>query len=146
MFWCVSFCLGAFVTVSLMNENAHNPHHWTLNSCFCAFLSVWVHLELFRYCTKLAAKLAKLVQLMQMFRPQCLVKFFCNESSRSKLLDPKIMFWCVSFRSSAFWTVSLLYETGCKTSQTGAINAKFHATISRLIFSQRTLPIHTIGP
>jgi len=32
--------------------NAHNPHHWTLNSCFGVFLSVWVHLEPFRYCTK----------------------------------------------------------------------------------------------
>ena len=83
---------------------------------------------------------------LQKFRPRCLVKFFCNERSRSTLLDPKIMFWCVSFRSGAFWTISLLHETGCKTSQTGAINAKFHATISRLNFSQRTLPIHTIGP
>src|SRR6185503_4772960 len=49
---------------------------------------------------------------------------FRNERSRSTLLDPKIMFWCVSFRSGAFWTVSLLHETGCKTGQTGAINAK----------------------
>jgi len=126
--------------------NAPGPHHWTLNSCFGVFLSVWVHMEPFHYCTKLATKRAKLVQLMQKFRPRCLVKFFCNEHSRSTLLDPKIMFWCVSFRSSAFWTVSLLHETWCKTCQTGAINAKFHATISRLNFSQRTLPIHTIGP
>ena len=125
--------------------NATDPHHWTLNSCFGAFLSVWEHMEPFRYCTKLAAKRAKLVQLMQKFRPRCLIKFFCNERSRSTLLDPKIMFWCVSFRSGAFWTVSLLLETGCKTSQTAAINSKFHAAISHLNFSQRTLPIHTIG-
>ena len=41
--------------------NAPDPHHWTLNSCFGAFRSIWVHLEPFRYCTKLAAKRAKLV-------------------------------------------------------------------------------------
>jgi len=79
MFWCVSFRLGAFVTVSVLHEtwgktrqtgainvkvhatkschnfsqtNAHDPHHWTLNSCFGAFLSVWVQLGPFRYCTK----------------------------------------------------------------------------------------------
>ena len=95
MFWCVSFHLGVFWTVSLLYEtcckssklvqlmqmfmhdvvleffatNAPDPHHWTLNSCFGAFLSVWVHLEPFRYCTKLAAKRAKLVQLMQKFVP-----------------------------------------------------------------------------
>ena len=82
-----------------------------------------MHLEPFCYCTKLAAKRAKLVQLMQKFRPRCLVKFFYNERSRSTQLDPKIMFLCISFRSGAFWTVSLLHETWCKTSQTGAINA-----------------------
>ena len=88
--------------------NTPDPHHWTLNSCFGAFLSVWVHLELFRYCTKLAAKHAKLVQLMQKFRPLCPVRIFGKKCSRSTLLDPKLMFWCVSFRSGAFWTVSLL--------------------------------------
>ena len=93
-----------------------------------------MHLEPFCYCTKLAAKRAKLVQLMQKFRPRCLVKFFYNECSRSTLLDPKSMFLCVSFRSGAFWTVSLLHETWCKTSQTGAINAfmpRFRAWIFR---------------
>ena len=83
--------------------NAPDPHHWTLNSCFGVFLSVWVHMEPFHYCTKLATKRAKLVQLMQKFMPRCLVKFFCNEHSRSTLLDSKLMLWCVSFRSSAFW-------------------------------------------
>jgi hypothetical protein len=36
-----------------------------LKRIFGAFLSVWVHLELFRYCTKLGAKWANLEQLMQ---------------------------------------------------------------------------------
>src|SRR6185436_15984725 len=134
------FALEFFAT------NAPDPHHMTLNSCFGAFLSVSVDLEPFRYCMKLCAKRAKLVQLMQKFVPRCLVRIFRNECSRSTPLDPKLLFWCFSFRLGAFGTVSLLHETWCKTRQTGAINAKFHATILRLNFSQRTLPIHTIGP
>ena len=144
------FRLGAFRTVSLLREtrwkwanlvqlmqkfmprsrvrifhyDAPDPHHWTLNSCFGVFLSVWVHLEPFCYYTKLAAKRAKLVQLMQKFVPRCLVRIFCNEHSWSTQLYPKLMFWCVSFRLGAFVTVSLLHETWCKTRQTCAINVK----------------------
>ena len=157
MFWCISFRLGAFVTISLLPEtwcktrqtgainvkvratkschnfsqtNAHDPHHWTLNSCFGAFLSVWVHLEPFLYCTKLAAKRAKLVQLMQMFMPRCRARIFRNECSRSTPLDPKLMFWCVFFYVGAFGTILLLHETCCKTHQTGTINAKVRAKMS----------------
>jgi len=85
-----------------LNERSRS-HHWTLNSCFCAFLSVRVHLGPFCYCTKLAAKRAKLVQLMQKFVPRCLVRIFCNEHSRSTPLDPKLMFGCIYLRSCAFW-------------------------------------------
>ena len=119
MFWCVSLRLGAFGTVSLLHKtccktrqtgainakvratmscknffttNAPDPHHWTLNSCFGAFHSVWVHLGPFRYCTKLCAKCAKLVPLMQKFMPRCRVRIFRNEHSRSTPLDPKLMF------------------------------------------------------
>ena len=77
------------------------------------------------YCTKLAAKHAKLVQLMQKFRPRCLVRIFCNERCRSTLLDPKLMFWCVSFRSGAFWIVSLLHETWCKSGKLVQLMQKF---------------------
>ena len=76
--------------------NAPDPHHWTLNSCFGAFLSVRVHFGPFRYCTKLGTKRAKLVQLMQKFVQRCLVRIFWNERSRSTPLDPKLIFWCVS--------------------------------------------------
>ena len=76
--------------------------YWTLISCFHAFLSIWVHLGPFRYLTKLKAKRAKLVQLMQKFVPQCLVRIFCNECLRSTPLDPKLMFWCISFHLGAF--------------------------------------------
>ena len=56
--------------------NAPDPHHWTLNSCFVAFYKVWVHLGLFRYCTKLVAKWAEFVQLMQKFMPRSRVGTF----------------------------------------------------------------------
>ena len=157
MFWCFSFRLGASGTVSLLHKtccktrqtgainpkvratmscknffttNAPDPHHWTLNSCFGAFLSIWVHLGPFRYYTKLDAKCAKLVQLMQKLMPRCRVRIFRNEHSRSTPLDPKLMFGCVSPLRMHFGTVLLVHETWCKTRQTGAINAKVRATMS----------------
>ena len=39
--------------VGIFRNDSPNPHHRTLNSCFGPFLSVWVHLGLFRYCTKM---------------------------------------------------------------------------------------------
>ena len=157
MFWCDSFRLGAFWTILLLHKtwcktrqtgainakvratmscriffpkNAPDPQHWTINSCFGAFLPVWVHLAPFFYCTKLGAKRARLVQLMQKFVPRCLIGIFRKERSQSTTLDHKLMFWCVSFRLGASGTVSLLHKTSCKTSQTGAINAKIRATMS----------------
>jgi len=53
------------------------------------------------------------------------------------------MFRCVSYNFGALATVWLSYETRCKTSRTGA---KVDATKSRRNFSQRTHPIHPIGP
>ena len=96
--------------VRIFRNERSRSNHWTLNSCCGSFLSVWVHLELFRYCTKLAAKHAKLVQLMQSFVPRSRVGILRNVSSRSTALDPKLMFWWVSFRLGAFGTVSLLHE------------------------------------
>ena len=61
-----------------------------LNSCFGAFHSVWVHLGLFRYCMKLGAKSAELVQLMQKFVPQSRVGCFYNERTQSTPLEPKL--------------------------------------------------------
>ena len=91
------------------------------------FRNVWVHLGAFRYRTKLGAKWANLVQLMQKFVPQSLVRISRNLRSRSTQLDSKLMFSCVSFRFGAFGTVSLLHKTRSKTSHTGAINAKVRA-------------------
>ena len=125
--------------------NAPDPHHWTRNSCLGAFYSVCVHLGPFWYCMKLDAKRAEMVQLMQKFVPRSRVGFFHNECSRSTPLDPKLMFWYVSYCLDAFGTVSLPYETRCKTGWNGAINAKVRAMKSCRNFSQRTLPIHPVG-
>ena len=58
---------------------------------------------------KLDAKHSKLVQLIQKFVPRCLIRNFRNERSRSTLLEPKLMFWCISFDLGAFGTISLLH-------------------------------------
>ena len=107
--------------------------------CFFPFGCIWD-----RFATE--QKRAKLVQLMQKFVPESRVGIFRNVCSRATPLDPKLMFWCISFRYGAFVTVSLLHETWCKMRQTGAINVKVHATKSCHNFSQRMLTIHTILP
>ena len=55
-----------------------------------------------------------------------------NERTRSTPLDPKLMFWCISYYLGAFGTVWLPYETRCKTGRT---SAKVRATNLRRNFS-----------
>ena len=127
------FLLGAFGTVSLLHKNccktrqtdainakvpatmsckiflttnALDPLHWTLNSCFGAFLSVWVHLGPFRYCTK--TRQTGAINAKVRATKSC--RNFSQRRSRSTPLDPKLMFYCVSFRSGAFGNVSLLHK------------------------------------
>ena len=64
--------------------------------CFGAFHCVWVHLGPFRYCMKLGAKWAELVQLMQKFVPRSRIGCFHNKRIQSTLLDPKLIFCCIS--------------------------------------------------
>ena len=82
--------------------NEPDPPHWTLNPCFAAFHTIWVHLGPLVGLTKLGAKRAELVQK---FVPQSRVRIFRNERTRSTPLDPKMMFWCVSYYLDAFGTV-----------------------------------------
>ena len=65
---------------------------------------------------------------------------FSQQHIRSTPLDPKLMFWCVSYYLGELRTVWLRYETRCKTGRT---SAKVRATKSRRNFSQRT---HSINP
>jgi len=43
------------VVSNIFATNAQGPLHWTLNSCFGEFRSVWEHLGPFRYFAKLGA-------------------------------------------------------------------------------------------
>jgi len=88
--------------VIFFETNAPDTHHWTLNSCFGSFLSVLVHLEPFRYCTKLAAKCAKLVQLIQKFRPWFLVKSFATDA-------PDLHYWTLNSCFGAFLSFRVLF-------------------------------------
>jgi len=122
--------------------NASNPPRWTLNSSFVAFLSVWVHLWLFCYGSKLSARWAELVLLMQKFVTRSCVGCFRNARTWSTPLDPKLIFCCVFFVFAWIGTISLLHETGCKMGWTGTINVKVHATKSCPNFSQWIQLIH----
>ena len=68
------------------------------------FRTTWVHLELFGCLTELGAKRAELVQK---FVARSRVGIFRNERTRSTPLDPKLMFWWVSYYLGAFGTVWL---------------------------------------
>src|SRR6185312_3195981 len=107
---------------------------------FGAFCTIWVHFGPFGCLTKLGAKLAELVQK---FVPRSRVGIFRNERTRSTPLDPKQMFWYVSYYFGAFGTVRLPYGIRCKTGRT---RAKVRATKSRRNFSQRTHRSTTLDP
>ena len=90
--------------------------------------------------TTLSSKRAKLVQK---FVPLSRDGIFRSERTRSTPLDSELMFWCVLYYLDAFVTVWLPYKTRCKTGRSGA---KVRAMKSCRNFSQRTHPIHPIGP
>ena len=110
------------------------------NSSFIVFYTIFVHLAPFGCVTKLSAKRAK---LMEKFVPRSRVGIFRNERNRSTPLDSKLMFWCVLYYLDAFGSVWLPYKTRCKMGRSGA---KVSAMKSCQNFSQRTHPIHPIGP
>ena len=126
--WCVSNHLGAFGTVRLLYKtrgktgrmcksschevtseffamNPPEPLHWSLNSCFGAFRTVWVYLRPFGCLTKLGAKHSELVQK---FVPRSRVGIFPNESTRSTPWDPKLMFWCILYHLGPFGCLTKL--------------------------------------
>jgi len=107
---------------------------------FCVFRTILVHSGLFGFLTKLGAQRA---ELMQKFVPRSRVGIIHNECTRFTPLNPKLMFCRVLYCLGAFETVWLPYETRCKTGRT---SAKGRAMKSRQNFSQRTHPIHPIGP
>ena len=72
---------------------------------------VWVHSRQIGCLTKLGAKRAELVQK---FVTRSRIRIFDNERTRSTQLDPKLMFWCVSYYLGAFGNVWLPYELDAK--------------------------------
>ena len=69
--------------------------------------------------------------------------FFRDERNKSTPFDPKLMFWCILYRFGAIATIWLPCKTRGETFRT---SAKVRATKSRRNFSQRTHPMHPIGP
>ena len=96
---------------------------WCVSYHFGAFGTIWL-------LTNLGAKRSR-------------VGIFHSERTRSTPLDPKLISWCVSYYFGAFGTVWLPYRTRCKTGRSGA---KVRAMKSFRNFSQRTHPIHPLGP
>ena len=110
--WCECSCHE--VALELFATNAPDPPHWTLNSCFGAFHTIWVHLGPFGCIKKLEAKRAKLVQK---FVSRSHFGIFRNECTRSTPLHPKLMFWRVSYYFDAFGTVCLARKTRWKRAE-----------------------------
>src|SRR6185503_3931266 len=130
--WCKSSCHE--VASEFFARNAPDPPHWTLSRCFGAFRTIYVHLVPFGCLMELGAKRAEQVQK---FVPRSRVGIFHKERTRSTPLDPKLIFWGVSYYLRAFGTVWLPYGTRCKTGRTGG---KLRATKSRRNFFVRNAP------
>ena len=113
---CKSSCHK--VTSEFFATNPLDPLHWTLNSCFGAYHTVWVHLRPFGCLEKLGAKR---FELLQKFVPRRHVGVFRDEHTRSTPLDPKLMFCCVSYYLAAFWCIwdHLVANLGAKRSRVG---------------------------
>ena len=130
MFRCVSNYLGAFGRVWLryntqcktgqpgakvratksrwnfLQRTQPDPPHWTLNSCFGVFHTIWMHLGPFGCLTKLSAKRAEVVEK---FVPRSHVTIFRNEHTE---LTPRDLNSCFG----AFCTIWVhLVLFGCLT-------------------------------
>ena len=159
MSWCVSVQLGLFGCLTNLGGNRAEPvqkfvprsrigsfcNKRTRSTPLDPKLTFWcVSYYLggaeFGSLTKLGAKHAELVQK---FVPRSGIGIFRNQCTRSTPFYPKLTFWSVSYYLGAFGIVWLPYETRSKTGRT---SAKVRATNSRRNFSQRTHPIHPIGP
>ena len=139
--WC-NHCKSSCheVISELFAKNAPDPPQWTLNSCFVAFRSVWVHLGPFHYCMKLDAKWPKFGQLMQKFGPRSRVEFFAV--SAPDWTQGTVNSWFGAFHSVQVHLGLSYYgsKTRCKMGWTGAFSPKVRATKSRRNFSQRAHP------
>ena len=86
------------------------------------------------------------MQIMQKFMPRSRVGTFRYELTRYTPWDPKLMFLLHFVMFECIYDQFVTALNSAQMGQSGAINAKVRATMSRLNFSLRTRPIHTIGP
>jgi len=152
LFCCVLYHLDAFGTIKLPYEtrgkmfrtsakvratkssqiffatNAPDPPHWTLNSCFGAFRTIWVHLGPFGCLTKLGVKRAELVQK---FVPRSRIGIFHDERTRSTTYDPNSCFGAFHTNWVHLGLLGCLTKLGTKRAEC----AKVRATKSRQNFS-----------
>ena len=112
--------------------NAPDPRHWTLNSCFTSFSTIWLYLGLFLYYPKQGTKGAEMVQLMQSFVPH---RNFSQQSQLICTIGPKtqifvnfVMLRCIWDRFVTVWN------------SVQHINAKVLATKSSWFFFATNTP------
>ena len=103
------------------------PMFWRVSYYLGVFGTVWLPHET-RW---------KMAELVQKFVPRSRVRIFRNERTRSTPLDPKLMFWGVSYYLCAFGAVWLHFKTLCKTDRT---SAKVRAMKSRQNFFATNAP------
>ena len=92
--------------VGISLKNAPDPPHWTLNSYFGVFCTIWMHLGPFGCLTKLSAKRA---ELAQKFLARSRIIIFRNEHTRLPRWDLNSYFG--AFRT--IWVHLVLF--GCLT-------------------------------
>jgi len=63
---------------------------------------------------------AKRDELVQKFVPRGRIGIIRNERTQSTPLDPKLMFWCISYYLGIFGTIWMPNETRCKTGRASA--------------------------
>ena len=164
IFWPILFYLGAFGIVWLayktrcktgwtsekvgntksrlnFSQRTHPIHpHWTLNSCFGVFRTIWVHLGSFSCLMKLGAKRAELVQK---FVTQSRVGIFRNERTHSTPLDPKFLFWRILYYLGVFGTIICLMKLGAKWAEL-VQKVRFHEVASKFFTTNAPDPPHCI--
>ena len=140
--------------VGISLKNAPDTSHWTLNSYFGVFCTIWRHLGPFGCLTKLSAKRA---ELAQKFLARSRIIIFRNEHTRLTPFGPKLIFCCVLYCFGAFGTIWLTSKNSvqngpkwCKSSY-HEVASKFYAmnapdpphwTLTSSFGAFRTIRVH----
>ena len=104
--------------------NTPDPHLWTLNSFFGAFLSVWVIWNRFAIARN-SVQMGQPGAINARVRATKSRQNFSIRRTRSTQLDPKLRFSCVSFRLGAFGTIMLLRKLDAKRAKRVQLMQKF---------------------